>query len=339
MILAAIALLGAYASPAAADNSHDSYQITDMPAAARNTTGEWSDERLLSSEPIEETIDPGELQISTRSATTSKAVQKDASTAPTVIVEPGAPPSTLTNVKVNGAFVPSTVGRLYSVTPNGKDYYCTASVVASDTKNLIYTAAHCVYNKDNPEFGADGWHSSFVFIPAYHEKLVDNKRVPQAPFGQWMSSHASVYQGWTVDRDRSFDQAFLTLDPSVDGRLLQDLVGANGLTYDEPTPQLLINAWGYPRWGDYETQRWRPHRCSLTMEASSEVVPDGVRMMCKMTAGSSGGPWIKARSTANYGYVVAVTSGRMDGDDDYIHGAPNTEDTKVLYEHREELSS
>lgn len=329
-LIAPLLALLPMAVPASADTSTDPHQILDAPASQLSNSEEWSNERLLAATLIDAEIAPGTSTMPAQ----PQARLLEAEPEPITIVEPTDPVGEQPRIRVNGAMVPTSVGKLFSVKPNGVDYSCTASIVTSGSKNIIYTAAHCVYNKDTENYGDEGWHSNFLFIPAYHEKRINGERVAQAPFGEWPVSEASVFHGWTVDHDRAFDQAFMALDSSGEHRL-QDTTGANGLTYNEPKSQLFINVWGYPVLDEYENQTWRPHVCSNGMWSSSAAVPNGVRMMCDMTGGSSGGPWMKSRPTANYGYIIGVTSARPSNEQNYVHGAPNNENTKTLYEHEE----
>ena len=61
-----------------------------------------------------------------------------------------------------------TVGALFFTTGSGR-HYCTASVVDSDTEDLVITAAHCVYGS--------GYATHLEFVPGYQDG--------REPYGAW----------------------------------------------------------------------------------------------------------------------------------------------------------
>lgn len=304
---------------------------------------EWTPERMMNAEESDDIAYTQEA-LTTSTPDTKFAKSQDG---PVFIVEPTNPTIPTDGVKIEDQAIPITVGKLFSVTPNGKDFVCSASVVNSESRNMLYTAAHCVYTIRTDDGNIEGPHSNLRFIPAYHE--VEDPEDPNAttinmPYGEWFIQNTSVFQGWTNDKKRQYDQAFISLEPNSEGQNILDLVGGNGLTHNDERAQGFIDIWGYPTvtTQEYEADTTRPDHCRVFIVPSNEVVPGGVQATCSMTAGSSGGPWIRDMSDPNKGYIIAVTSGRLDEtwyDRTKMHGALNNEDTLALYKHREQDSS
>jgi V8-like Glu-specific endopeptidase len=107
----------------------------------------------------------------------------------------------------------STVGALFSAGIGGA-HGCTASVIASASRNTVITAAHCVHDD------AKG----MVFVPAY--------RNGHSREGVWQVTGAYVLPAWLLDHDPKADYAVLTVAPRiVAGRTVQlaDVTGSETL--------------------------------------------------------------------------------------------------------------
>ena len=71
-------------------------------------------------------------------------------------------------------------GALFQVTPGGLGrHFCTATVVASPVKDLVITAAHCVYGRRPGDL---------AFVPGY--------RNSSRPYGTWIVRQIVVDSGW-----------------------------------------------------------------------------------------------------------------------------------------------
>ena len=72
------------------------------------------------------------------------------------------------------------VGALFQVTSGGLGrHFCTATVVASPVKDLVITAAHCVYGQQPGQI---------AFVPGY--------RNGSHPYGTWIVRQIVVDPGW-----------------------------------------------------------------------------------------------------------------------------------------------
>ncbi len=190
--------------------------------------------------------------------------------------DPPAPPGTPTATTFAGT---QTVGPLFRG-GLGNDHECTASVVASPSRDLILTAAHCVFGS------AAGWQ----FAPGYH--------LGATPGGVWTVTGAYVDPHWRADQDPHYDYALLRVAPSA-GRRIQDVTGANVLG-TAPAAGTAITDVAYNAGRDDD-----PIRCATTTYRT-----DGYPAFnCHgYVGGSSGSPWL-----TRFGSRTAVVHGVIGG--------------------------
>jgi V8-like Glu-specific endopeptidase len=196
----------------------------------------------------------------------------------------GPPPGTPTARLFNG--VP-TVGALF-FTNGSALHFCTASVVDSTTKNLVLTAAHCVY--------PGAYAKNIEFVPGFHSG--------HRPYGAWVVKQIFVAAGWVRRQDQNLDFAFLAVTPPG-GRPLQQVTGGLQLGIDRPYRRP-IEVIGYN-----STDR-RPVECATH---SFEFRPDQMEFYCHgFRDGTSGGPWIVRYNSRNgSGVVIGVIGGYQQG--------------------------
>jgi hypothetical protein len=87
-----------------------------------------------------------------------------------------APRGTPTAAKFTGV---ATVGALFYTT-GSKKHFCTASVIDSALRDIVLTAAHCVYSI--------GYATNIAYVPEYHSGT--------RPLGIWAVRAISVAAGW-----------------------------------------------------------------------------------------------------------------------------------------------
>jgi V8-like Glu-specific endopeptidase len=172
----------------------------------------------------------------------------------------------------------------------GGDHFCTASVVDSAGRNLIVTAAHCVWDPHS------GQRSDLVFVPGY--------RSGDAPNGVWPLGTITVDPSWAADGNPDLDVAFAIVQPQG-GRQVQQVLGANKLGIDRGYQQR-VRLTGYPSSGDV------PITC---MNLTSEQSPTQLRIDCPdYTGGTSGSPWITGFDpSTRTGTVIGVIGGYQEG--------------------------
>lgn len=198
-------------------------------------------------------------------------------------------------------------GRLSFSTPSGTSY-CSASVVSG--RNIIVTAAHCVY--DTPS--RNQFYSNWVFTPAY--------RNGAAPYGTFPAQTCWVLTSWvnlsgsyTINTWADDDVAVCQMGNNSNGQALSNVTGWYGRTWDAGYVQHVHNM-GYP-FNNYQNNsvtdagKYLRLCANETFQQATDVLGGG----CNWGPGISGGPW-----TISYDpfdpvttYVASVNSGLFIG--------------------------
>jgi V8-like Glu-specific endopeptidase len=180
------------------------------------------------------------------------------------------------------------VGALFQVTPGGFGrHFCTAAVVASPVKDLVITAAHCVYGKRPGDV---------AFVPGY--------RNGSHPYGTWIVRRIVVDAGWRAWRNPNRDVAFLVVGrPGRPG--VQDRTGGERLGTGWPA-RTWVHVIGYPdgeQWPVICGNRTHPFgRHQLRFDCGG--YPDG----------TSGGPFLaRWNGATGTGTVIGVIGGYEQG--------------------------
>jgi V8-like Glu-specific endopeptidase len=163
------------------------------------------------------------------------------------------------------------IGALFFTTASGalSGHFCSATVVSSPTKDLVVTAAHCVYSS-----GYGGYAKGLAFVPGYANG--------KEPYGVWLPSKTIVDPHWTSSFDPDYDVAFLVVHRG-DDRDLQDLTGADQMGFDSPY-RTLVRVIAYPGTGT------APVSCD---NYTSEQSPTQLRWDCAgYPQGTSGSPFL-----------------------------------------------
>lgn len=220
---------------------------------------------------------------------------------------PPAPPPPSTSVD-------STVGALFTMGQNGlEDHFCSASVVHSQRRNLVITAAHCLHSGLDGDYG-----SNIVFVPAYHSGV--------KPYGIWPAVRLTVDPRWTESGDPDLDVGFLSVAQPGNPRPIEDVTGGNDFT---PAAgfSLPVTTIGYPNDAD------APLTCSNSTSRQSTYQ---LRLDCAgFSPGTSGSPWlINIDPGRHHGAVVGVIGGYQQGgiDSDVSYSSYFDADVSRLYE-------
>jgi hypothetical protein len=198
-----------------------------------------------------------------------------------------------------------TVGTLFT-RPDGhlNHHFCTASVVASKSGDLIITAAHCLTNISLTPIG------SIVFAPGYA-----NGRFPR---GIWAVTRKFVDAQWKANENRDDDVAFLEVrrlaghgvpaDQIAPDVSLQRAAGAEQLRFGAPLPAT-IRAVGYP------DRQETPVSCRTRAVAFQPGPLNQVKFVCPgFTDGTSGGPFLTDYDRASgTGTIIGVIGGYQQG--------------------------
>ena len=158
-------------------------------------------------------------------------------------------------------------------------HYCSASVVHSESRNLILTAAHCI--------GGTG--RGIEFAPGYHDGI--------SPSGVWDVERVYLDPGWVHGQDPADDVAVLTLAPHGD-KQIEDVVPAPTLAA-APAAGVVVTVDGY-----VAGEGGRPISCTAPTYYTTGYPSfdcDGY------SAGVSGGPWLVGK------HVVGIIGGLLQG--------------------------
>jgi len=183
----------------------------------------------------------------------------------------------------------AAVGALFT-TSGGQlaTHFCTASVVASPSGDLVLTAAHCVSGHQS---------GPIVFVPGYANG--------QTPFGIWTVTKIIVDQNWQSSSNPDDDFAFLIVRRAGSSATVQSLTGAESVGIDEPTggPVTVV---AYP--DGLNT----PISCDNN---SLSYSPTQLEFDCNgYTDGTSGGPFlISTPGSDGPGMVIGVIGGYEQG--------------------------
>ncbi len=244
-----------------------------------------------------------------------------------------------------GGEVLATTGKvLFSM--SGSYYVCSASVVDDSMtgKSLVLTAAHCVFDEsgtDNPATPADDrFASNWMFIPEYDKDpaplTANGSFCADTTHGCWTASALVVHAGYTTaggfnDQATVYDFAFAVMElGGIDGNVLVESLDTQSISFGSVDNGFLTYAFGYPA-----AQKYKGNDlvyCKGPLERDPYNNDQTYRLGCKMTGGSSGGPWLKdfAEGTGT-GTLMSVNSYGYSGVQ-AMHGPIFNGDTFAVYE-------
>ncbi|WP_410601847.1 trypsin-like serine peptidase [Amycolatopsis sp. lyj-90] len=225
--------------------------------------------------------------------------------------------------------VPPGVGRLFFTAEPGVDGSCTATVVPSSSKDVAFTAGHCVNG------GLDRYDNpikivNVVFVPGY-----DRGAAPHGVFAARAFAWSGTYPGPMSGTD---DDAVIALDP-VGGHHVADVAGTQDISFGELPSTVDTTMLGYPV--SQAAAGEALFSCVRPAEREVDSVNTTWNTDCDLAGGSSGGPWLRNFDPATgKGTIFSVTSrGTMieDGTTTDLSGAALTEPVRNLYERAGEL--
>jgi len=207
---------------------------------------------------------------------------------------------------------PSIAGKVYFVM-NGARYLCSGSVVNAPNGDCVVTAGHCMF-----DYATQSWASNWIFVPQYLQG--------SRPLGSFAWREMATLRGWTDNQDYNYDIGIVLVNPNEDGQHIQDVAGGLGITINPA--HALTHSFGYPvNMQSGETMS----NCigtSFTPTILSEF--SGLGLSCRMTCGSSGGPWIHEYDTnTQLGQQISVNSFIITNQPGNIYG-PKFADNNIL---------
>ncbi|MDT0309748.1 trypsin-like peptidase domain-containing protein [Streptomyces sp. DSM 44917] len=219
----------------------------------------------------------------------------------------------------------ATVGKLVWEAEDGRLGQCSGALVDAPNGSVVATAAHCVRTPQEPQPPSEVW-----FVPGYHRDAADYRDKG------WRVAAFHTPDGWDVSGGMTdvlpHDYAFLTLERRG-GRSAQETHGANRVTFEPVPEEGRVAALGYPAAAPYDGETL--HACEgeidVLTEGEAQTPNLGGLLLrdCNLTAGTSGGPWLRDWDpAAGSGTLIAVMSvGSGHGD---VIGRPFPEAAREL---------
>jgi hypothetical protein len=200
--------------------------------------------------------------------------------------------------KKHGVLPARAIGKLYFTGPDHNDYTCSASVIHSNNRSLLWTAAHCVY--------LGGWSENIVFKPDYH----DGQSV-----GVWPVWSENFAPGWRQGNgyNSNYDIGAMVVYKWSNGQPIENYTGSLGYWFNNGKRSLSILDLGYP--GDLLPSR-QPVSSEVTRYCTGTSFalnlggygPTDLGLHCTLGHGASGGPWLTTYNHSSHIYVVGVNS-------------------------------
>lgn len=191
----------------------------------------------------------------------------------------------------------SMVGRVF-VKIGKFDGFCSGAAVNSESRRLVLTAGHCVYNL-LPLHRFPTLARHFAFVPGY----ADGK----APFGIFAGRKAFLPQPWLRRGNENFDMSAVLTEPNEAGLPVADAVGGGLSIAVDKARDREYQVLGYP---GHLQQRMQECAAGFTGNDRNTFPlagPPSLSVGCFMGEGASGGPWLVEGGTeiggmTTYGY-------------------------------------
>jgi len=191
----------------------------------------------------------------------------------------------------------SMVGRVF-VKIGKFDGFCSGAAVNSESRRLVLTAGHCIYNL-LPLHRFPTLARRFAFVPGY----TDGK----APFGIFAGRKAFLPQPWLRRGNENFDMGAVLTEPNEAGLAVADAVGGGLSIAVDKARDREYQVLGYP--GHLQQ---RMQECDAGFSGNDRNTyplagPPSLSVGCFMGEGASGGPWLVEGGTeiggmTTYGY-------------------------------------
>lgn len=305
---------GASASAATAGPS-----LTDPNAAAVHASTQnagqvakyWTPERMRTARPAPEPTAGAfsRPQSHTLPATSAPgslpAKATGAATGPRATADVGAQAISRSLVWSDHKSMPATtVGKLFFSDSAGGLYECSASVITSPNRSLIWTAGHCVTD------GKRHWYTNFLFVPNYPDTI--------KPYNWWSWKSVSTPRAYFDGGNLDYDFAAMTLWPRY-GKRVADATGSQGFMFGYGYRWNNTYEFGYP----YSTH---PSRAGITGQQLRYCIGNTWRVgnqqaiHCDQGSGASGGPWLyDLKLDRGWGYLIGNVSHHHSSRSDVEH--------------------
>ena len=288
-------------------DSASSETTTELTAQDSEVLAYWTPERLASAVPYESPTVDAAISHSTEEPAVAAPTGPEGSTPPaspleelssatrsegTVLAEDHA--AEIGPLAMPVTNFPNTNGKLFFNGYGTNNAYCSASALNTDTKRVIITAGHCVYD-------SGAWKQNVVFVPNY-----DIRNADPDPVGIWTVHTLRTFNSWINNGDLTHDVGMATLNNGGDNnQRIVDAVGGHGMAWNG-SYAFDVSIFGYPSNKTNPSGRYTMWACWGTTFQSGKR--DSIKG-CAFGPGASGGPWLYDFDNASgLGYVKSVTS-------------------------------
>ena len=213
-----------------------------------------------------------------------------------------APPARASDVSAESSGDPGRLHGKVFFTLGTSNFVCSGTLVTSNSRSLVWTAGHCVHGADVGVGFATNW----LFVPGYRDG--------EQPYGVWAARSLYAAQGWTDAANVRYDVGAALLVRDVEGRGIEDLLGARGIAFNQSRTQT-FDILGYPAEDgntvllppNFDGQHlWQCTSPRIANDTPPGSGPETMEIACDMTGGSSGGGWVIedrfVNSVTSYGY-------------------------------------
>ena len=250
-------------------------RIDDHGAKGQRVADYWTPARMAAAKPADQKARPGDLQRMAR-------IPKDERVAPGTGAKPIAGDVDKGSDTARKTYS-RRVGKMFY--KFGKqNWVCSGAVVNSKKKNMVFTAAHCLWDKKKK------WAKKVMFVPGYKK----GKR----PYGTYYAKLTAIPKRWKKWGGRSelpqADYGIMLVKKVGGGKRIARRVGAYGLQWGRKFKRK-YKATGYPafRTGGGVQKSCKARGRKWKKYSNPKAGWGLVRMPCRaVTGGSSGGPWL-----------------------------------------------
>ncbi len=206
------------------------------------------------------------------------------------------------------------VGKVFFTDNAGVNYVCSGAVVNSESKLVVWTAGHCVFDVihyycSQPQ----GYYHNWIFVPGYKNGL--------APYGRWTARELWTPRGycdgfWPTAIPYDTGAAIMNLR---NGQRIADVTGGFGLVWNVAGMQ---PAWdfGYPAQAPYNGSTLKYCWGGESSDTAWPWANRPLGLRCTLNGGASGGPWLLGNPhTAGTGYINGQNSYSQPGDPTRIY--------------------
>jgi hypothetical protein len=176
--------------------------------------------------------------------------------------------------------VARTYGKVF-FTSFGVNYVCSGTIVNSEGKSEVWTAGHCVSDRQ-------AWNYNWTFVPNYTNG--------SAPYGYWYAYQLWTTSAWFYNNNDFANDVGAAVMYRNNGLRITDYLGGQGIAWNQPIG-LYVCSFGYPQAYPFNGQSLVA-ACGYTYNGGGGTI----FMVNDMTGGSSGGAWL-AYFNGQWGYI------------------------------------